>query len=48
VAAGLWGFNFTVAVEGSEPAAFSTVIIPTVEIDVVECVVEGLEIEQVS
>ena len=30
------GFNFTVEVEGSEPAAFSTVIIPTVEIDVVE------------
>jgi len=30
------GFNFTVTVEGSEPAAFSTVIIPTVEIDVVE------------
>jgi len=30
------GFNFNVVVEGSEPAAFSTVIIPTVEIDVVE------------
>ena len=30
------GFNFTVTVEGSEPAAFATVIVPTVEIDVVE------------
>jgi phage tail-like protein len=30
------GFNFTVTVEGSEPAPFSTVIVPTVEIDVVE------------
>jgi phage tail-like protein len=30
------GFNFTVVVEGAEPAAFSTVILPTVEIDVVE------------
>ena len=30
------GFNFNVVVDGSEPAAFSTVIIPTVEIDVVE------------
>jgi phage tail-like protein len=30
------GFNFTVTVEGSEPAAFATVIIPTIEIDVVE------------
>jgi len=30
------GFNFTVVVEGGEPSAFSTVILPTVEIDVVE------------
>jgi phage tail-like protein len=30
------GFNFNVVVEGAEPAAFSTVILPTVEIDVVE------------
>ena len=30
------GFNFNVVVDGSEPAAFSTVILPTVEIDVVE------------
>jgi len=30
------GFNFNVVVEGSEPAPFSTVILPTVEIDVVE------------
>jgi len=30
------GFNFNVVVDGSEPAAFSTVTIPTVEIDVVE------------
>jgi phage tail-like protein len=30
------GFNFTVTVEGGEPAAFSTVILPTIEIDVVE------------
>jgi len=30
------GFNFTVVVEGSEPAPFSVVVVPTVEIDVVE------------
>ena len=30
------GFNFTVVVEGGEPAAFSTVVLPTIEIDVVE------------
>jgi phage tail-like protein len=30
------GFNFTVVVEGGEPAAFSAVGLPTVEIDVVE------------
>jgi phage tail-like protein len=30
------GFNFTVTVEGGEPAAFATVILPTIEIDVVE------------
>ena len=30
------GFNFNVIVEGSEPVAFSTVVVPTVEIDVVE------------
>jgi len=30
------GFNFNVVVEGSEPTAFSTVVVPTVEIDVVE------------
>jgi phage tail-like protein len=30
------GFNFTVTVEGGEAAAFSSVILPTIEIDVVE------------
>ena len=30
------GYNFNVSVEGAEPAAFATVILPTVEIDVVE------------
>ena len=30
------GFNFSVTVEGGEPLAFSTVILPTMEIDVVE------------
>ena len=30
------GFNFTVTVDGAQPAAFSTVVLPTVEIDVVE------------
>ena len=30
------GFNFSVTVEGGEPLAFSTVILPTIEIDVVE------------
>jgi phage tail-like protein len=30
------GFNFLVTIDGSEPAAFSTVVIPTVEIDVIE------------
>jgi hypothetical protein len=30
------GFNFTVTVEGAEPTPFATVILPTIEIDVVE------------
>jgi len=30
------GFNFTVTVEGGEALAFSSVILPTIEIDVVE------------
>jgi phage tail-like protein len=30
------GCNFTVAVDGGEPAAFTTVVVPTAEIDVVE------------
>ena len=30
------GFNFTVTVEGGQAAAFATVILPTIEIDVVE------------
>ena len=30
------GFNFTVAVDGAPPAAFSSVTLPTVEIDVVD------------
>ena len=30
------GFNFTVTVDGGQAAAFSTVILPTIEIDVVE------------
>jgi phage tail-like protein len=30
------GFNFSVTVEGGEPLAFATVVLPTIEIDVVE------------